>query len=271
MEWYAKVDDKQLGPMSDEALRAMAGTGKIVRDTLIWRAGLKEWIAAGSVPGILIPPDSTAPMTPPNATPSREAASTPPAAATAIAPAVPELTPPPNLAAPWQRFWARSLDILIWSTLIGFLVGILWPSLFQKGGFFAETGGEQILGWLIMPFAFGIDAIAFAAFGNTLGKWIAGVKVMGLRGERLGFLAYMRRNGGVYWAGLGTGFPLVSLFTLLSSYNRASKGEVLSWDQNNGTRSYAVSDSRVRLWLVAIIYLSLFAVLRVIGAMNNAT
>jgi hypothetical protein len=146
----------------------------------------------------------------------------------------------------------------------------LWPSLFHNGGFFAGGGTENLLGWLVLPFAMVLDAVAFAIFGNTLGKWLAGIKILTFRGEPVPFQGYLKRNFGVYFSGLGTGFPLVSLFTLVSSYNRAKKGELMSWDQNEGTRSYTLPSNDGRLWLVAILYITLVTLLRAWTATKGA-
>src|SRR5258708_21929394 len=160
--------------------------------------------------------------------------------------------PPPahtsiTLAEPWLRYWARALDNMIWISVLSFLLGMLWPSLFREGGFLAAKGAAILVGWLILPFAMVLDAIAFAIFGNTLGKWLAAIKILTLRGEPVPFQDYLKRNFGVYFSGFGTGFPLVSLFTLVSSYNRAKRGEIMSWDQNEGTRCYTQSSSDGRL------------------------
>jgi uncharacterized RDD family membrane protein YckC len=273
MQWYAKIRERQIGPMSEDALRAMAGSGQIGCTTLLWRPGLKEWIAADQVPGVITPPDSNTP--PPSIArlpsegernPQRAVPASPETAETISA------VPRPismNLAVPWQRFWARLLDNLIWVTGLSFLLGMLWPSLFQDGGFFAAKGAETLLAWFLLPFAMALDAIAFTVFGNTFGKWVAGIKILTLRGERLPFQEYLKRNFGVYGFGLGTGFPLVSLFTLISSYDRAKKGEIMSWDEAAGTRSFALSTNRGRLWLAAGLYIVLVMLLNAWGTAQN--
>ena len=98
MEWYVRIGDKQLGPMSDDALHAMAGTGQIKRDTLVWRAGLKEWIRADLAPGVLLPP---------TALPSQPCPTRPPAW-NAYPPRVPFQTPVRCRilwATPYRRHW----------------------------------------------------------------------------------------------------------------------------------------------------------------------
>lgn len=45
--WYYAVGSERHGPVDDAGLRA---SGAITRDTLVWRAGMPNWVAAGAVP-----------------------------------------------------------------------------------------------------------------------------------------------------------------------------------------------------------------------------
>lgn len=162
--------------------------------------------------------------------------------------------PPADLATPWIRFWARMFDWFFLSGLVGILIGAARPSLFEPDGLFGSSRGEQLLGWALLPLVMVIDAAVYSAFGNTLGKWIAGVKVLDLKGEKVPFSIYLKRNFRVWWSGIGTGFPLITLFTLSSSHKRATKGELMSWDTSNDTRVYAISTGAVRTWSLAILY-----------------
>lgn len=266
MEWYVRIGDKQLGPMSDEALHAMAGTGQIKRDTLVWRAGLKEWIRADLAPGVLLPPTAlpSQPVSHPPADPRGEPPASSPVSGSDPVPNPWGRSLPSTLAGPWKRYFARYLDILVWSVPIGVLVGLVWPSLLAEGGAFAGPGQEVILGWLILPVVMVIDAFAYSIFGNTPGKWLAGIRVMGLKGGPVSFSGYLHRNFQMYLNGLGTGFPLVSLFTLASSHKRATNHKIMSWDQALETRNFDLANSRTRTWLVAILVFVIYSVLRTI-------
>lgn len=48
--FYAAYDGVQAGPFAADALRAAAASGRLTRDTLVWRQGMDAWTAAGSVP-----------------------------------------------------------------------------------------------------------------------------------------------------------------------------------------------------------------------------
>jgi hypothetical protein len=55
MVWYVRRGERELGPLGEEALRALVGTGQVTADTPLWRAGLADWTAAGALPGVLGP------------------------------------------------------------------------------------------------------------------------------------------------------------------------------------------------------------------------
>jgi GYF domain 2/Domain of unknown function (DUF4190) len=51
-EWYYTLNNQQQGPVTLEALQAMAANGQIQRTDLVWRQGMANWTAAGEVPGV---------------------------------------------------------------------------------------------------------------------------------------------------------------------------------------------------------------------------
>jgi membrane protease subunit (stomatin/prohibitin family) len=48
--FYAAYDGAQAGPFAAEALCADVASGRLTRDTLVWRQGMEGWTAAGEVP-----------------------------------------------------------------------------------------------------------------------------------------------------------------------------------------------------------------------------
>ena len=55
MIWYVRRGEHEIGPLGEDALRALVGTGQVSRDTPLWREGLPDWTAAGALPGVLGP------------------------------------------------------------------------------------------------------------------------------------------------------------------------------------------------------------------------
>lgn len=250
MDWYLRQNDQQIGPLDESALRAMAAAGKIDARTLLWRPGLAQWVAAEKIPGIVTPPP--APESPSSAVapPTTPAPAQSPSAAASLqgerarATASPVENAPTatdrTIARPWPRYWARMIDIWLEVAVLSFILGLLSPSLFQSGAILDSDGPlKNLTGLLLLPVAMIADAVVYTFLGNSLGKAILGIRVRHTEGARLSFGTYSYRNFQAYIHGLGIGFPLISLFTLLSSHRRASRLEPLSWDTGSNSRPYS--------------------------------
>ncbi|HTX05815.1 MAG TPA: RDD family protein [Steroidobacteraceae bacterium] len=232
MIWYVRRADHEVGPLGDEALRALVGTGQITPDTQLWREGLPHWTAALELPGVLGPRGAAAPASGPQAS----------------------LALPHEPATPWRRYWARSLDITVSLFLAALLISALRPSLIARLD--SMAGRQWLLVLLLLPAALLLDTLMYWALGSTPGKAIAGIKVLDAHGRRrLSAAAYLGRNLGVYVFGLALGVPLISLIALLWSYRRAREKEGVIWDRLSRSRVYALSAARLRGWLAAGVYL----------------
>lgn len=49
-QWYIGANGQQLGPFDLNGLAGQAGAGTLTRASLVWKAGLPQWTAAGQVP-----------------------------------------------------------------------------------------------------------------------------------------------------------------------------------------------------------------------------
>lgn len=45
-QWYAHIDGQNVGPVDEENLRMLAVSGRLHADSLIWKNGMPEWLAA---------------------------------------------------------------------------------------------------------------------------------------------------------------------------------------------------------------------------------
>lgn len=57
MNWYYSREGERIGPISPSELRAMAASGQLVPDDQVWRPGLKGWIKASALKGIVFSTD----------------------------------------------------------------------------------------------------------------------------------------------------------------------------------------------------------------------
>ena len=248
MSWYVRRGGYEIGPLGDEALRALVGTGQIIPDTQVWREGLSHWTAAGALPDVLGPRAATAL--------ARDGLAAIAAVSDSARPAGPSSeagTTLHELATPWRRFWARSLDLAVSALLVGALIGVIRPNLATYAG--TRSGIQGLILLSLLPVALTMDALIHWAMGNTPGKAIAAIKVLREGGERpLSMLAYLGRNFGVYVFGLGLGLPVINLVTLFFGYRRAAAAEVSIWDRFSGSRAYALPGTQARTWVTAGVY-----------------
>ena len=165
-------------------------------------------------------------------------------------------------ATAWSRYWSRLLDLTIWMGVCGFLLGFLFPNIFLK--LLEITGGNDLLvGVMLLPAVILIDALCLAAFGQTIGRAIAGIRVTKISGQRLTVSEAVNRNLQVYVKGLGLGIPIVSLVTLLNAHGKISAGQETSWDESVETRVVAESASLARTILTALLYILAIAAIQI--------
>jgi len=63
-QWFYVVGDANKGPVDREAMLRRARDGRIQKSTFVWREGMKDWVAAGTL-DFLFPPEPAAPAPPP--------------------------------------------------------------------------------------------------------------------------------------------------------------------------------------------------------------
>lgn len=140
--------------------------------------------------------------------------------------------------APWRRYGARILDILISGGLGFFVFGIAFAivapisadnffSLFEgRAGTLLDLFCTTVMGCII-------NATLMATVGTTIGKAIFGIRVRKLDGSGLGFATSFAREFKVWFVGLGLGVPLLSLATMLLCYNVLVSNGQTSWDKGH--------------------------------------
>jgi uncharacterized RDD family membrane protein YckC len=217
--WYS-TDGARKGPVSASDLQAMLSEGKLSFETKVWREGWSEWL------------------------PITEAV-TPPAVVTENI-MVNSVAPPPAnigqmqqknlllsmpLAGAWRRFFARIIDLYALMFPVAFGAGFVLIYFFPEFQFWLQRpGSEYAFGWLLIPVIMLSEAAIYAIFKNTLGKALLGLKVTTVGGTPLTPKQYLHRQIAVYFSGLGTGFPLVSLVTMVRQSRHIGRTQHSSYD-----------------------------------------
>ncbi|WP_312283932.1 GYF domain-containing protein [Candidatus Igneacidithiobacillus taiwanensis] len=239
-EWWYASGDTRKGPVSLETLHQLLLERKISEETLVWKAGRDSWAPISEIPDLhevvkTVPPELPKPT-------ARE-----------------HLIALP-LAGPWRRFFARFVDLWVIAFPTALVAGfaLSWFSL-AFGLWIQRPGSEYVFGWLLLPLVLLIEAGMVALFGTTLGKALLGVTVTTVGAQRPTAGQYLQRQLGVYWYGLGTGFPIVSLFTMARQYGRLKAGRQAGYDEGK-FHVKARKLSALRAFSAAVVVVGLFFV-----------
>lgn len=171
------------------------------------------------------------------------------------------------LAKPWPRFFARTFDIWIeFAFLFGFIY--LYSIFISSDLLNFYLSNSFISGALLFPIIFIIDAAIYSVFGNTPGKFMLGLKVGNMHGNKLGFFNYLKRNGYVWLLGYWLGLPVLGVPMILQ-WNRIKKGKQAAYDEIMGTRVWAKPIGLVRQSVFACLIVSMFGLIFVVIVKND--
>ena len=121
---------------------------------------------------------------------------------------------------PWVRYFARFIDINLYATILSFFSTSLFSE--SKLGF----------GMLVLFLGIFIESILLSSWGTTFGKWLLRVCIRDNEGKILTFPIALQRSFLVWLKGLGAGFPIVSLFTLISAHADLTQKGINTWDRD---------------------------------------
>ena len=176
---------------------------------------------------------------------------------------LPELPPLPEGAVwaynPWQRFWARCLDIILAELVVVTALALL----FRIGPVTNETTlvsiGTTVLTWVVVFLA---EPTFLALWGTTPGKWLLGLRLEDDYGRKLTWGAGFLRCWGVLVTGFGLYIPIYSLWRHWKCYKACRDWQTISYDEEN--RYYSRVGDRWRWRAVGSILVSLVLVAAVV-------
>lgn len=193
-QWYYLINGSQEGPVLEEHLRQLFQLRQLQPETMVWTQGLKNWVIASSVKGLVPPTSPTYPPPPPSVYQTRSAEQ--------------------QYAGFWKRFAAAFIDSIILTVLggvVGFVIGFVYGATTgtAEGVKFLGGIGGVIIGWLYSA------ALESSEKQATLGKMALGIKVTDLNGRRISFGKATGRHFGKILSSLivGIGYLMVAFTT----------------------------------------------------------
>lgn len=125
---------------------------------------------------------------------------------------------------PWVRYWARLFDVTLYTFVFAILMGMVLPATLEKINNLA-------LHMLILFTWIFVESLLLAVASTTPGKALFRIHVRLPGCDSIPFLNAFYRSLRVWWCGWGTGFPLISIFTLWHAEFALSRDGVTSWDK----------------------------------------
>jgi hypothetical protein len=232
MQIFTYQNGQRQGPLSFEEVRTKASAGFLGPTDLVWYEGCTQWIPLAQIPGVF----------PPKAAP----------ATTALTPPIPLLTSEVSQIRPWVRYWARIIDLFLFSVCFGLVASIFAGRALNR----VDVLRLGLLSDFLWCF---VEAGFLAIWGYTPAKAFFKISVRNSNGAKLDYKSALSRAFDVWFRGLAMGIPLIALFTMTTAYRTLTKKGITTWDQR---RNFHVSHRKIGLLraTLAILFISLFII-----------
>ena len=135
----------------------------------------------------------------------------------------------PEVHIPWRRFFARSLDFAVYSTLWNVFLALVMNINFSD----RSRVGNVLNDIAVLIILFLLEPVLLSLLGTTPGKWILGIRVTDNEGQLLTYSDARSRTKSVLLHGMGLRIPFYSLYRLWKSYKANNDGETLDWEYHS--------------------------------------
>lgn len=231
--WFYILNNQQEGPIGEAEIVNKFNKGILNANTLVWCKDMVDWERAEALdvfkdlflqpPPVIKPPKIPSDLNISNNSFSK--------------------------GRPWLRYLAKMLDYSIYSIILGLILIIIYPGLFEIP--------EAIFAFIIFVLCGIIDALILAAFGNSIGRAILKIKIRRVDGKTLRIFQTFKRNLSLSVFGLGLGIPLFSIATQYFSFIELQKNGDSKWDVSNGltTKYDKLSTFRICFAIISLLLL----------------
>lgn len=165
---------------------------------------------------------------------------------------------------PWVRYFARMFDLALFTMVVWGALFAVAPTLEEDNAYIDNfVNLACFAAWMF------VEPLFLAASGATPGKALFRTRVIDARGGRLDYGRALVRSIRVWWRGLGAGFPITSIVTLIIANNRLNDSGTTSWDRDGGTRVEHRRIGAGRAFIIALLVIGFF-VLAVVGSLPES-
>lgn len=131
-----------------------------------------------------------------------------------------------NSPRPWVRFWARFIDVNIYSVFL-----VLFIAVFPDLLYINENTNKNSLAMLVLLCGSFIEPIILTMFGTTAGKWLLRIRLVKGDNSKASFIEYLKRSLTIYFFGWCMGLPIFMFFTLTESFFSLKNNKITKWDK----------------------------------------
>lgn len=224
------IGEEKEGPVSHGELQSMLDRGEVDSSTKVWTQSQEDWLPISEVEHFNMTTLDETPTIEVDRKVSYER----------------ETDKDYIRARPWVRFWARMIDYSLFIIILSFIIGY-----FNIGvGFLSSyTGMVAIFLWVF------VEAFLLATVGTTPGKWMLRVTVRDENHQKLSFAGALNRSFSVWWLGMGAGFPIISLVTMIVAAVKLNNTGMTSWDRRSELRVFHDKVGLTRTLIVILYFL----------------
>ena len=141
---------------------------------------------------------------------------------------------------PWQRFWARMLDMGLADLAITALLALVFH-LNTNGDSLPVTILETVLCWGLVLV---LEPLLLSTLGTTPGKWLMGLELRDKRGRKLSFSQAFQRTWDVLGTGYGYQVPFYNIYRHYQCWKTCRENKPLYYDWNEGNLYYSRTGER---------------------------
>lgn len=142
---------------------------------------------------------------------------------------------------PWQRFWARFLDVHLATGSAAIFLSLACHITAAAGGSQITGFFSLVLGWMLV---LAIEPLLLSTWGTTPGKRLMGLELRDHAGGKLSYMEGLQRTWGVLGTGYGFEIPVYSLYRLYKSFRICGDNEEMPYDREQGFRYYSLVPGR---------------------------
>lgn len=241
MEYFISIAGQRTGPHSQFQIIERIREGGLKGDELVWRKGMEEWKPLREF-------DDFAGYWQP--TPQQVAVARQARQVARIALDTPQ---------PWLRFWARTVDYVWFSMLLGMLLNALVPGealVRLREVLTTATPGHALLIMTLVNTAtfvlfIPLEALWLSRRGTTPGKALLRIQVRRLDGSLPAYSQALLRSALVFVKGVALCLPVIPLFVMSWCRIRLIQLGATSWDEQTGLR---VEHGEPETWRYLVVF-----------------